>query len=135
MELKDLRTALFGFSKSDVCAYISQLNAVYERRGEQRGREQQEVLDEVNRKNEALTNAASRLSQENTELQRKNDELQSRLQETAALLDRQTGEWRRRLEEMRRAITVAMEDVDRQLNGAEEWIAAPQTEQGDENDQ
>ena len=36
MELKDLRTALFGFNKNDVCEYISQLNYIYEQKEAQK---------------------------------------------------------------------------------------------------
>ena len=36
MELKDLRTALFGFNKNDVCEYISELNYIYEQKEAQK---------------------------------------------------------------------------------------------------
>ena len=36
MELKDLKTALFGFNKNDVCEYISQLNYIYEQKEKQK---------------------------------------------------------------------------------------------------
>ena len=43
MELKDLRTALFGFNKNDVCEYISQLNYIYEQKGAQKIKEQKDI--------------------------------------------------------------------------------------------
>ena len=54
MELKDLRTALFGFNKNDVCEYISQLNYIYEQKEAQKIKEQKDILEELNKKNEEL---------------------------------------------------------------------------------
>ena len=47
MELKDLRTALFGFNKNDVCEYISQLNYIYEQKEAQKIKEQKDILEEL----------------------------------------------------------------------------------------
>ena len=68
MELKDLRTALFGFNKNDVCEYISQLNYIYEQKEAQKIKEQKDILEELNKKNEELNDYNSRLNQENTDL-------------------------------------------------------------------
>ena len=70
MELKDLRTALFGFNKNDVCEYISQLNYIYEQKEAQKIKEQKDILEELNKKNEELNDYNSRLNQENTDLKR-----------------------------------------------------------------
>ena len=72
MELKDLRTALFGFNKNDVCEYISQLNYIYEQKEAQKIKEQKDILEELNKKNEELNDYNSRLNQENTDLKRIN---------------------------------------------------------------
>lgn len=79
MELKDLRTSVFGFNKNDVCEYISYLNSVYEQKEKQKLKHQTELTEELNRKNEEINNYNSRLSQENTELKRSNNELQKGL--------------------------------------------------------
>lgn len=128
MELKDLRNALFGFNKNDVCEYISQLNAIYEQKEQEQNKEQAEALKELNLKNEELSNAAARLNQENTELQRKNDELQSRINS----FERETEELHRRIAQLRVSLVSVLEDFDRQLNISEDKSENPQEEQGNE---
>lgn len=124
MELKDLRNALFGFNKNDVCEYISQLNCVYEQKEEQKNKEQREVLEELNRKNEELNDYTSRLNQENTELKRINDELQKKFESA----DRKSESLEQQIEEMRKATSLVFEEVKKQLSLAEKRISDLQTE-------
>ncbi len=126
MELKDLRTALFGFNKNDVCEYISQLNYIYEQKEEQKIKEQRAVLEELNRKNEELNDYASRLNQENTELKRINDELKKKYE----LSDRRSSELENQIGEIRKATVSVLEELKIQLNSAEKRISDLQTEQG-----
>lgn len=93
MELKDLRTALFGFNKNDVCEYISQLNYIYEQKEAQKIKEQKDILEELNKKNEELNDYNSRLNQENTDLKRINDELQKKFE----LSDKRSANWKTKL--------------------------------------
>ena len=101
MELKDLRTALFGFNKNDVCEYISQLNYIYEQKEAQKIKEQKDILEELNKKNEELNDYNSRLNQ----------------------LENQ-------IEEIRKATVSVLEEVKEQLNSAEKRISDLRTEQG-----
>lgn len=105
MELKDLRTALFGFDKNDVCRYISQLNHVYEQKEAQKCEEQRETMEELAQKNEELHDRASRLNQENTELKRANDELRKKL----ALADAGLESMVLQMKEIQKAAASAME--------------------------
>lgn len=124
MELKDLRTALFGFNKNDVCEYISQLNTIYEQKEEQKIIEQKEILAELNRKNEELSNAAAGLNQENTELKRKNDELLNRVN----LFDTEKQEIENRIEQMQMSVVSMFEDIKEQLNSDKRQISDLQPE-------
>ncbi len=124
MELKDLRTALFGFNKNDVCEYISQLNTIYEQKEEQKTIEQKEILAELNRKNEELSNVAAGLNQENTELKRKNDELLNRVN----LFDTEKQEIKNRIEQMQMSVVSMFEDIKEQLNSDKEQISDLQPE-------
>lgn len=124
MELKDLRTALFGFNKNDVCEYISQLNTIYEQKEEQKTIEQKEILSELNRKNEELSNVAAGLNQENTELKRKNDELLNRVN----LFDTEKQEIKNRIEQMQMSVVSMFEDIKEQLNSDKEQISDLQPE-------
>lgn len=124
MELKDLRTALFGFNKNDVCEYISQLNTIYEQKEEQKIIEQKEILAELNRKNEELSNVAAGLNQENTELKRKNDELLNRVN----LFDTEKQEIENRIEQMQMSVVSMFEDIKEQLNSDKGQISDLQPE-------
>lgn len=124
MELKDLRTALFGFNKNDVCEYISQLNTIYEQKEEQKTIEQKEILAELNRKNEELSNVAAGLNQENTELKRKNDELLNRVN----LFDTEKQEIKNRIEQMQMSVVSMFEDIKEQLNSDKGQISDLQPE-------
>ncbi len=126
MELKDLRNALFGFNKNDVCEYISQLNYIYEQKEEQKIKEQRAVLEELNRKNAELNDYVSRLNQENTELKRINDELKKKYE----LSDRRSSELENQIGEIRKATVSVLEELKIQLNSAEKRISDLQTEQG-----
>ena len=126
MELKDLRTSLFGFNKNDVCEYISQLNYIYEQKEAQKIKEQKEILEELNKKNEELNDYNSRLNQENTDLKRINDELQKKFE----LSDKRSSELENQIEEIRKATVSVLEEVKEQLNSAEKRISDLRTEQG-----
>ena len=126
MELKDLRTALFGFKKSDVCEYISQLNDIYERREAQKSQEQQETMEALNQKNEELNDCASRLNQENTELKRRNDELQKKIE----LAEHRTSCMELQMKEIQEAAVSAIEEAKKQLSAAERRISELRAEQG-----
>ena len=133
MELKDLRTALFGFNKNDVCEYISQLNYIYEEKEAQKIKEQKDILkelnkknEELNKKNEELNDYNSRLNQENTDLKRINDELQKKFE----LSDKRSSELENQIEEIRKATVSVLEEVKEQLNSAEKRISDLRTEQG-----
>lgn len=126
MELKDLRTALFGFNKNDVYEYISQLNYIYEQKEAQKIKEQKNILEELNKKNEELNDYNSRLNQENTDLKRINDELQKKFE----LSDKRSGELENQIEEIRKATVSVLEEVKEQLNSAEKRISDLRTEQG-----
>ena len=130
MELKDLRNALLGFNKNDVCEYISQLNYVYEQKEEQRNKDQREVLKELNRKNEELNNCNSRLNQENTELKRINDELQKKIESA----ERRSNDLEHQIEEIRKTALSVLEEVKEQLNLSEKRISTIQTEQVHKNE-
>ena len=119
MELKDLRTALFGFNKNDVCEYISQLNYIYEQKEAQKIKEQKDILEELNDYN-------SRLNQENTDLKRINGELQKKFE----LSDKRSSELENQIEEIRKATVSVLEEVKEQLNSAEKRISDLRTEQG-----
>ncbi len=126
MELKDLRTSLFGFNKNDVCEYISQLNYIYEQKEAQKIKEQKDILEELNKKNEELNDYNSRLNQENTDLKRINDELQKKFE----LSDKRSSELENQIEEIRKATVSVLEEVKEQLNSAEKRISDLRTEQG-----
>ena len=126
MELKDLRTALFGFNKNDVWEYISQLNYIYEQKEAQKIKEQKDILEELNKKNEELNDYNSRLNQENTDLKRINDELQKKFE----LSDKRSSELENQIEEIRKATVSVLEEVKEQLNSAEKRISDLRTEQG-----
>ena len=126
MELKDLRTALFGFNKNDVYEYISQLNYIYEQKEAQKIKEQKDILEELNKKNEELNDYNSRLNQENTDLKRINDELQKKFE----LSDKRSSELENQIEEIRKATVSVLEEVKEQLNSAEKRISDLRTEQG-----
>ena len=126
MELKDLRTSLFGFNKNDVCEYISQLNYIYEQKEAQKIKEQKDILEELNKKNEELNDYNSRLNQENTDLKRINDELQKKFE----LSDKRSSELENQIEEIRKAPVSVLEEVKEQLNSAEKRISDLRTEQG-----
>ena len=126
MELKDFKTALFGFNKNDVCEYISQLNYIYEQKEAQKIKEQKDILEELNKKNEELNDYNSRLNQENTDLKRINDELQKKFE----LSDKRSSKLENQIEEIRKATVSVLEEVKEQLNSAEKRISDLQTEQG-----
>ena len=126
MELKDLRTALFGCNKNDVCEYISQLNYIYEQKEAQKIKEQKDILEELNKKNEELNDYNSRLNQENTDLKRINGELQKKFE----LSDKRSSELENQIEEIRKATVSVLEEVKEQLNSAEKRISDLRTEQG-----
>ena len=126
MELKDLKTALFGLNKNDVCEYISQLNYIYEQKEAQKIKEQKDILEELNKKNEELNDYNSRLNQENTDLKRINDELQKKFE----LSDKRSSELENQIEEIRKATVSVLEEVKEQLNSAEKRISDLRTEQG-----
>ena len=126
MELKDFRTALFGFNKNDVWEYISQLNYIYEQKEAQKIKEQKDILEELNKKNEELNDYNSRLNQENTDLKRINDELQKKFE----LSDKRSSELENQIEEIRKATVSVLEEVKEQLNSAEKRISDLRTEQG-----
>ena len=126
MELKDLRTSLFGFNKNDVCEYVSQLNYIYEQKEAQKIKEQKDILEELNKKNEELNDYNSRLNQENTDLKRINDELQKKFE----LSDKRSSELENQIEEIRKATVSVLEEVKEQLNSAEKRISDLRTEQG-----
>ncbi len=126
MELKDLRTALFGFNKNDVYEYISQLNYIYEQKEAQKIKEQKDILEELNKKNEELNDYNSRLNQENTDLKRINDELQKKFE----LSDKRSSELENQIEEICKATVSVLGEVKEQLNSAEKRISDLRTEQG-----
>ncbi len=126
MEMKDLRTGLFGFNKNDVCEYISQLNHIYEEREKQKSKEYMETAQELSKKNEELNNHASRLNQENTELKRINDELKKRL----TIADGRSKTIEPQMNELRKATFSVIEEIMEQLNSVEKKISDFQTEQG-----
>ena len=128
MELKDLKTALFGFNKNDVCEYISYLNLVYEQKEIQKLQHQKELTEELNRKNEELNNYNSRLSQENTELKRNINELQKKLN----LLNSRSVELELQIKGIQNTTVSVLKDIKEQLNTAEKRITDLHTEQGDE---
>lgn len=125
MELKDLRTVLFGFNKQDTCRYISELNKIYEQREAQEIKEQQETLDRLSQKNEELGNTASRLQQEVTELKRRNNDLQKKLE----LADRGASELRLQMRKAQALAVSALKETKEQLSAAERQISDLGTEQ------
>ena len=130
MQLKDLKTSLFGFNKNDVCEYISQLNAVYEQKEQQIRQEQREILNELNQKNENLNNNVSTLGQENKELLRQKEILQNK----AALLDGEIGKLKHQVEQMRDLFASAFENVAEQFNLLENQIDGLLTAQSGEKE-
>ncbi len=132
VELKDLRTGLFGFNKNDVCEYLSQLNNIYEQKQQQKNAEQRKMLTELSEKNEELGNTAARLSQQNTELQRANDALQkdfSSLQKKLNDLQTAAEELNRQNGEMQQAAVLALEEAGERLNLAKAQILKLQPKQ------
>lgn len=125
MELKNLRTALFGFNKNDVCRYIAQLNGIYEQRETQKTREQQEAMELLNRKNEELNDYASRLNQEVTELKRRNDELQKEIE----LSESRSSGIELQIREAQAAAVSVIKETKVQLSAAEKRISELWTEQ------
>lgn len=118
MQLKDLKTSLFGFNKTDVCEYISQLNTVYEEKEEQLRQEQSAIVEALNQKNESLNNSVAALSQENTELVRERDALWKRIE----VLTAETGRVKCRVEKMRETLTAAFESAANQLDLLENQV-------------
>lgn len=118
MQLKDLKTSLFGFNKTDVCEYISQLNTVYEEKEEQLRQEQSAIVEALNQKNESLNNSVAALSQENTELVREGDALRKRIE----MLTAETGRVKCRIEKMRETLTAAFESAANQLDLLENQV-------------
>ena len=130
MELKDLRTGLFGFNKNDVCEYISQLNSIYEQKDSKQKEEQREKLEELSRKNEELGNNASFLNQENTELKRKAEALQNKVDS----FSRETEELKNQLMQMHKSIALVLSDIENQFALAEDKILKLQNAQSSENE-
>lgn len=118
MQLKDLKTSLFGFNKTDVCEYISQLNTVYEEKEEQLRQEQSAIVEALNQKNESLNNSVAALSQENTELVRERDALRKRIE----VLTAETGRVKCQVEKMRETLTTAFESAANQLDLLENQV-------------
>ena len=54
MELNDLKGALFGFKKHDVCEYIAQINTEFSAKLAEERKEYQQTLEELSAKNEKL---------------------------------------------------------------------------------
>lgn len=118
MQLKDLKTSLFGFNKNDVCEYISQLNAEYEQKQEQIKKEQSNTLAELNQKNEELNNTVSSLSQENTELIREKESLQKRV----SAFDGEIEKFKEQITQMREMLNSVFQNVNERFDLFENQI-------------
>ena len=79
MELKNLRGSLFGFNKSDVCEYISQLNSEFDCKCTRLCEEHRETQEELSRKNESLCADILRLEEEKAGLEREAASLRAEL--------------------------------------------------------
>lgn len=130
MQLKDLKTSLFGFNKNDVCEYISQLNTVYEEKERQIRQEQCEITEGLNRKNEDLNNSLAASEQEKTELIREKEALQKRTESIGS----EIGELKLGIEEMRKLLTSVFENAFEQLDLFESKIDGLLNEQSGENE-
>ena len=70
MELNDLKGALFGFKKHDVCEYIAQINTEFSAKLAEERKEYQQTLEELSAKNEKLYQELVCTATENDELRR-----------------------------------------------------------------
>ena len=70
MELNDLKGALFGFKKHDVCEYIAQINTEFSAKLADERKEYQQALEELSAKNEKLYHDLVDTATENDELRR-----------------------------------------------------------------
>lgn len=70
MELKDLKTGLFGFKKSSVCEYISESNREFYGRLEAQKKEEKERREYLSRKNEELNVELVRIQTRNDSILR-----------------------------------------------------------------
>ena len=77
MELKSLKTTLFGFSKKDVCEYIAQLNEEFSRK-----------LREANEGKEKENGSIKQLQARLEKLETENSRLQSELAEKEATIEK-----------------------------------------------
>ena len=116
MELKNLRGSLFGFNKSDVCEYISQLNSEFDRKCTRLCEEHRETQEEFSRKNESLCADILRLEEEKAGLEREAASLRAEL---AALCGR-ADELRGSAGELRAAVVALVEELGSRLDSLEE---------------
>lgn len=70
MEIRELKSGLFGFRKQSVYEYISQLNRTCSEKVEEARRDKLAALSELSQKNEELNNRVIRLEGENDALRR-----------------------------------------------------------------
>lgn len=124
MQLKEMKTSLFGFNKNDVYEYISQLNSVCERKVQQAKEEQRESINTLNRKNEELNDSISALSQKNADLKREAD----CLRENADKANAKAEELRQRVDEIRFLLASLFENISDQLDSLNEQIGGLMTE-------
>ena len=61
MELKDLRSGMFGFKKDDVCEYIAELNSTFSKQLADQQAESKELLARLSDKNEELHTEIAKL--------------------------------------------------------------------------
>lgn len=128
MQLNDIKTALFGFNKNDVCEYISKLNAVYEEKERQLRQEQRDAVETLNRKNESLNHDMAALSQENTELVRERDALVKRVESLTGEIEKMASQ----VEQMRDVFAAALKNAVEQLDSLENQMHGLLPEQNDE---
>ena len=74
VELKNLRTTLFGFGKKDVCEYIAQLNEEFSRKLNEVNKRKNSDAKQLQSKLDELENEKIRLEAEKDELQNQIDE-------------------------------------------------------------
>lgn len=74
MEIRELKSGLFGFRKRSVYEYISQLNRTCSEKVEEARQDKFATLSELGRKNEELNNRVIRLEGENDALMRERTE-------------------------------------------------------------
>ena len=137
MKNKLLRTRLFGFSKTDVCEYVTRVNDEFNEKLALVNSEHQSEKKDLEAKITSLTEEIDRYKQTNADIARalfdaqkyaaelkaqSDAEYQKAMEEIAELKDAETlklTEYRGKIEETRKSIAVLLAEINGKLSEAE----------------